>query len=197
MIIVVDLDKTLLKVDSFPKWIFFHLRLASVSNPLLFLHLLMLTVRRAFRTIGHVQFKRKMMELLDRSDWNELFAKNLSKHINMEVIQYLKGHDRAKIVLSTAAPSQYVQYLLPYLSVGFDSVFASTLQHDSIFDNWGPNKVRSFQGKYATCDLLITDHRDDLPMMQLSTKTILVNPSETTLRMVKKAGVNIEQIIQE
>ncbi|MCC7460554.1 MAG: haloacid dehalogenase-like hydrolase, partial [Proteobacteria bacterium] len=189
MIIVVDLDKTLLKVDSYPRWIFFHLRHALFSNPLLFLYLFWLTSKRALKFIGHQRFKHKAMKLLDKSDLNELFAKEISTEISPEVTQFIKSHDGARLVLSTAAPAQYVQHLTLHLPVKFEATFCSRLESHTFFDNSRDNKVLSFQDKFNNepCSLFITDHHDDLPMMKLSLKNILVNPSETTLRVVKNA----------
>jgi len=195
MIIVVDLDKTLLSVDSFKAWVFYVLRHALISNPLLFLHTFGLTFLRAMKLISHHSFKQKLMILLDKNDWSEIFAKKISKHINWDVVDRLdKYRDDASFILSTAAPNHYVQHLVQYLPLQFKNVFASSIIDDKLIDNMGEVKVKNFRENYPSevCDLFITDHHGDLPMMRLSSRVILVQPSKTTIDMVKNAGINVD-----
>lgn len=194
MIIVVDLDRTLLSKDSFPAWVFFILRQASTSNPLLFLHILTLLGLRAFGIINHLTFKKKLMILLDKNDWNELFGKHMSNFTRGKVIELMKKHDEATYVLSTAAPIQYVQYLARLLPIQFDFVFASRIIDMELYDNSGVSKVISFENVYknAKCDLFITDHYQDIPMMKFSARTILVNPSKETLTLVNSNAISSE-----
>ncbi|MEZ4846834.1 MAG: hypothetical protein R2877_07875 [Bdellovibrionota bacterium] len=112
MIVVVDLDKTLLKIDSFPAWYFYNLRHSAVSNPLLFAHMFYLGFKRALGLISHVTFKENLMKMLDKSDFHELFAKDLSKHLRIDLADHLKKlQEDATLILSTAAPNHYVQHL--------------------------------------------------------------------------------------
>lgn len=194
MIIVIDLDKTLLTRDTFPAWCLYCLRQAAFSNPILFLHLLLLITTRTIGLLSHLKFKMKMMVLLETSDWNEIFALEISKYVNKTVLNKLKTYSNARFVLSTAAPIQYVRHLTNVLPLRFESIFATHIENDELINNFGLLKVVAFTQTYKDkkCDVFFTDHTSDVPMMKMSSKVYLVNPSPKTVCEVKNNLITVE-----
>ncbi len=201
MIVVIDLDQTLLTIDSYPKWVFYLLRrsLATI-DPRTFILVFFYTALRALCIYDHSTYKHKLMLLNSRDDLNQEFAKKLTSFFNKEVLDYIKtNHHDAKLVLSTAAPINYVEHLQKLLPFKTENVFASKIENNSLVDNSRESKVSSFQKAYpnSKCDLFITDHTDDIPMMKFSNKVVLVRPSQSTIDMVKNNGINVELILKD
>lgn len=194
MIIVVDLDETLLTKNSFSAWALYCLKQAAFSNPILFFHLLFLITVRTLGLMSHLTFKKKMMLLLETSDWNEIFALEMTNHINKTVLNKLKGYPNARFVLSTAAPIQYVRHIANMLPLRFESIFATRIENHQLINNFSLVKVMAFTQTYKDkkCDIFFTDHASDVPMMKMSSKVYLVNPSQKTLLEVKNNLITAE-----
>lgn len=202
--IVIDLDQTLLRCNSFPKWISFLLKKSISTVRLdLFLTIGIFSLLRLLRFISHSTYKRKISSLPIPKDWNETFSKELTGHFQNSVIDYVKtiykSNPSLKLILSTAAPANYVEPLSKYFPFSFHQVFASSFKEDSFIDHAGLNKAISFTQAYGDiqCELFITDHHTDIPMMKLSNKVMLVNPSHATLRMLEANDIKFEQLLIE
>lgn len=196
MLVVVDLDRTILKVDSFPKWVIFLLEKTLSSRKVrLFLFTLYFVILRALNLIDHQSFKMKLMAFDYPTDWNEQFAQTLIPAFQESVIDYLKTilrkHPTARFVVSTAAPVGYVENLLKNVPFKLDKVIASRIQDRRFIDNSGEAKAESFKQAYPNtqCDLFITDHHSDIPMMRMSKLVILVKPSKRTLALARNNGI--------
>jgi phosphoserine phosphatase len=204
MIVVIDLDKTLLTVDSYPKWAFFLLRRAIATiDPRTFILVFSYTTLRALRVYDHLTYKKKLMMLNNRDDLNQEFAKSLAPFFRKTVLDYIKNikndHTNAKFILSTAAPINYIEHLPAILPFKVEHLFASKIENKVLVENSGQAKVDSFQKVYpnSKCDIFMTDHSDDLPMMKFSDKVVLVGPSQSTIDMVKNRGINVEFTLKD
>lgn len=204
MIVVIDLDQTLLTIDSYPKWVFYLLRrsLATI-DPRTFILVFSYTALRALCIYDHSTYKQKLMLLNSRDDLNQEFAKYLILFLRNSVLSYIenlkKKYPHVKFVISTAAPINYVMYLSQLLPFQTDKIIASRIESNLLLDNSKESKVRSFIKTYPDlkCDLFMTDHISDLPMMKFSDKVILVRPSQSTIDMVKNNGINFELILKD
>lgn len=191
-IVVVDLDGTLIEVNSFPRWVLHVIkRTAAEGNFKSFILAVGLLIFRKVGLLSHYQFKKKMM-LLDYSENCDLsFAQLLRGRVRSSVVQALSELDRPLIVLSTAAPVNYAQHLLNFEGVAFDVVLSSYIDDGKLIENYSTEKVNAFKNYFsdAGCDIFFTDHYEDLPMMKYANKVFLVNPSEKTLKMVRDNAV--------
>jgi len=201
-VLVVDLDGTLIKVNSFHKWFFFLAK--KLTREVRFYKLISLfyaTVLRAMKLHTHSQWKRNVM--LISSDLEEKcflsFSENLIKERN-NIEPYIRGEFGLRI-LATAAPEFYSKHVASLF--GFDVCLATGSPITEV--NWKENiraekrfKVQDYlksQNYSGNIDTLITDHKDDLPLMRISENVLLVNPDRNTVIAVDGERLNWTKLI--
>ncbi|ULC60524.1 haloacid dehalogenase-like hydrolase [Flaviramulus sp. BrNp1-15] len=198
-VLVVDLDGTLYTINTFHYFIKF-LIIDCFSNLKIGL-LFKLCIALASRIFtSHSKMKHNVLKLLNnRSDINyECFVKSISsKKRHISHLEENKFHTK---VLATAAPSCYAKVIAQ--NEGFDVCIGTSfpsIKFNSSFENKSEVKksnVLNYLKKQKTdqIDLFITDHIDDLPLMKLAKKNIIVQPNNGFLLALKQNSISFEVI---
>ena len=208
--IVVDLDKTLVKVNTFRHFIVMAVKASIVR--LHFAPLLLIVAAigcRLLRIYSHSDMKRQILSAtagfvteLDLAH----FAAKMAVSANTEVLKIIsQAHEnREKVILATAAPEIYAQKIA--MLTGCDTCIATALP--SQCTDWNEcareHKLVAVKAYTDSCNLhisgLITDHFDDIPLMaECSPKggaIFLVSPGKRTLEQIAEAGITSYSIIK-
>lgn len=204
--IVIDLDGTLININSFKSYIIYILKETIKSiNIHLFSYTIFWVLLRKCRCISHEKMKFHILQITNKfmtqHRLQHFTLMYLLPNINNEVHTFCKQY-QAKgyyIYLSTAAPENYVKELFPYLN--FDGYCASPMPQKKE-KNWKEN-IRK-QKYINTCLLLkktntqlaimITDHYDDLPLLEIpKEKNILVNPNNKTISILHSHHIDFQK----
>jgi len=190
-VVVVDLDGCLCSVNTFRFWLLF-----SFFYFLFSLHWILLSkfircvLLRIFGKTDRVQMKQDILKVTEHLPQYAInvFCGFLKIFVNRNVLSEMHKYDSACIVLCTAAPALYVEIFAEKFC--FDRVFATPSVSDV---GWRENigcvkleNVRKFYGEDVVFNCVMTDHYDDLPLLLMANRCVLVRPSDTTL--VKVAG---------
>lgn len=193
-IIVTDLDGTLINKNSFPMWVFNLLKCSFFSfNLKIFFTVNFLLIKRKLNIISHKDFKFELMSLKYPLEFDNKFAMILRKHINKDVENLLRENSTI-IVVSTAAPINYVRFFVKVLDLNVDQLHASYIdEFGLLFENISENKVASFSNSFPNCgcDIFFTDHYEDEPMINFSEKTFLIKPSNKTKEILSANSSDI------
>ena len=203
--IVIDLDGTLLNTNTFICYIIFICKIALLKGDFFSVcRVVLLIFLRKIRIISsHENFKKKILTCLNKYS-NERNMKDFSvtmyKYENQRVISLLNKYRELgyATLLSSAAPETYVEVIASHYL--FDFKCATPKVIDS---NWREN-VGEFK-KYNTLSLLkrnslvmsvlVTDHYDDLPLLQINKdNNFIVNPTDKTRRKIEEKHVNCKFI---
>lgn len=201
--VVVDLDGTLLTVNTFHRYIAFMSRVAFGSSYFDVLAKIALAVAaRGMRLIPHAEMKRMVLGATVRHASDGLmdgFTAQLRRYADSRVltlIEKCRGESDC-LVLATAAPDVYARRIAGMY--GFDACIATPSDTSG---QW--RELSGVAKRDAVCRWLeenslklatvITDHADDLPLMACNATgaNILVSPGEATVRRVEAAGVGFE-----
>jgi len=199
-IIVVDLDGTLVRVNTFHRWMRFSLLLALKKGRFLTAAKMAFTVAlRLFKRISHARMKYLFLtfsEPLAEPRDIERFVRSLDAYIHPAIRQTV-AQTRAFTLLATAAPALYAVPLAK--RYGFQHCIATPGTATSPwYETLRERKAEAFEawcsarGIPCRIDRLYTDHYDDLPLMKRARTTVLVNPSSTTLQKVQEEGIRFE-----
>lgn len=188
-VLLVDLDGTLLSTNTFHKYIFFIAKYYFKKNLFKTFVILFFVSARLARVISHSKLKYNLLKL--SQDLPEeivvSFGKSLMKYKNQSVSQIIVNYEGLK-VLASAAPEKYTKSLGEHFN--FDITLSTKNPGDnSWIENIKENKKSSLLDylnyqdleKQFVLDVIVTDHHDDLPLMEIFDKIILVNPSQETL----------------
>ncbi|MEZ9135573.1 hypothetical protein AB4162_06705 [Vibrio sp. 10N.286.52.B1] len=193
-IIVTDLDGTLINKNSFPMWVFNLLKCSFFSfNLKIFLKVVFLLIKRKLNIISHKDFKFELMTLKYPLEYDEKFSLILKKHINRDVENLIKENS-AIIIVSTAAPINYVRFFVKVLDLNVDQLHSSYIdEFGLLFENLSENKVASFSKSFPNCDcdIFFTDHYEDEPMINFSKKTFLIKPNDKTKEILSRNSSDI------
>ena len=115
-------------------------------------------------------------------------------HLNTQVVLKLLELSNQVVVISTAAPERYARYLTRILPFKVNSIHASHIEEQELFDNVGENKLNSFHKMYSgqRIDVFFTDHYEDIPLLNISEYNYLVNPSHTSQRIIDEKEISYE-----
>lgn len=195
--IVVDLDGTLVSINTFKYYILYILKETVKSTNLSLLsYTIFWVLLRKCRCISHEKMKFHILRISDKfmtkhrlQQFTHIYLlPNINNNINTFCKQQqIKGY---YIYLSTAAPENYVKEFFNYLNFNGYCASPMPLKKEK---NWKEN-IRK-QKCINTCQLLeaenvqlsimITDHYDDLPLLQIpKEKNILVNPDNKTISIL-------------
>lgn len=199
-VLVVDLDGTLFKINTFHyfiKYLFFK-SVLSLQFRLLFQLFLALS-SRLYRT--HAEMKYRVLKLLKhRSDIDYSDFLN-TIYIKKRDFAILKDESFDIKILATAAPTCYAKIIAEreHFQVCLGTDFPDS-NFDSTFENSKKvkkeNVMNYLKGKNLNeIDTLVTDHMDDLPLMKLARRTIIVEPSENLLNQLKQFSISFEVIV--
>lgn len=144
-VVCVDFDGTLIRTNSFPKWILFCLE-RSIKEMRLLLAVQLVTLlflRKAMSSLSHVEFKKMINDLNYPEGWSEYFCKKLYKDYRSHaVFTKIKALDVDKVILTTAAPCCYAKSLAQVFTIKGArlEVLCSHLKKQGFFDNYRENK---------------------------------------------------------
>ncbi|WP_242132716.1 haloacid dehalogenase-like hydrolase [Aestuariivivens marinum] len=196
-VLVVDLDGTLYATNTFRQFIKY-VWIRSIMNVdiILSFQVLFLIIMRLIRIIGHAELKFYFLSFIanrsyiDKSD----FVSSLCIYKrNIMVLQSQKYNLK---VLATAAPEIYSRIIAK--EQGFDVCIATknpNSRYHKEYENSKENKKENVLSYLKTkgldsVDLLITDHVDDLPLIKISKRNIIVNPNIRFEKMLQALEID-------
>jgi phosphoserine phosphatase len=194
--IVVDFDSTLIKVNSFPRWVLFNLTHSLLAGrfALFFKVALLLARRKIARRISHEEFKSGLLLLGLPDEWQHQFAGKLiasmRREIHADLVEY--GNKGNEVVLCSAAPQGYLESFAESALGGLNNrVFAigSRIVDGRLYNNSGADKVLSLQDRFkgASVSVLYTNSCEDMPLAGIAEKVFLVDPSKKDLARYRRA----------
>lgn len=203
--VIFDFDGTLIRVNSFPKWVKFLLwnQLKNAEFKTFFKLIKLLFHRKISRRISHNEFKQRLMQMNFESA-STAFAKDLMRHLNQDVFERLKFHLKSKdmIAISSAAP---LDYLMPFMqSIVQENllIIGSRISDNELITNHKISKLQNlelqrFIDSDEEFDILYTDSWDDFSLAQRAKHIILVNPTEQNKALYLKNFLVKIEILKE
>lgn len=198
-VLVVDLDGTLMSINTFHYFIKYILIYGLKRLKLIFvIHCCYILVLRGLKRISHAKMKYSILKLISKHDTLDIgeFVKEISSKKNK--IPVLNERFDIKI-LATAAPNIYADVIAK--NEGFD-VCISTKFPEKFSEDFQnikevkKNNVMSYllDLQIKEIDVFVTDHIDDLPLMRLSKKNIIVSPTLTLITQLKQNNIAFETV---
>ena len=197
-ILVVDLDGTLYDCNTFHKYLIFRLKVSVRNYDLISLVVLgAIIFLRSIKLISHKRLKYLSMKMSNLSNKQiKEFVMSLERYKNIfpeftDVTYDLK-------ILATAAPDIYARSIASMNN--FEFCLATSFEGDgykSFRENKGLNKKESLQFLLKTynrpsVDVFMTDHEDDIPVINLANHVVVVNPSKFLGSWLKQNFSNFE-----
>ena len=168
--LVVDLDRSLLKIDLFEEILAGSL----INNPLVFIKTIMLAINYKARAKS---FIAKNIEIeYDILPYNKMV---------IDIIANYKAQGY-QILLATGAPTVYAIPIAKYLGI-FDNVIAT----DGNRNNVGSKKLEAIRKTIGDDFIYLADSKKDLPIWLHCKKAILVGKNNVLKNKLKKNGVTI------
>jgi len=174
---VVDLDKTLIAIDSFRYLVF-----KEIDFPLLILIIL-----RALKIISRYKFAQEASEKLKKVLSNEKEIEELVRYliskINNEVLEKVRCRSTgdAVTVIVSASPEEYVKKIanrFGFLGMG------SYWEGGRYFHCYGPNKIEYLEKKFPKKDYIynfvISDSKEDISLLSLFKTGVLLKKKRFT-----------------
>lgn len=200
MILVSDFDGTLIRVNSFPKWILFVLKKSflSFNLTLLFFVTVALVKRKFFSNISHLEFK----QIIDGFDypkgWSFEFVTIIfSKYKSEAVLSEIGKFSFESLLITTAAPECYAQ-AIPFVLKKDNieaSILCSRMVDNEFVDNYQQQK-KKLALKYIKDEefIFFTDHYDDLALAKYAQTLYLCNPSARNKQVFDACELNYKII---
>lgn len=184
-IVIVDLDGTLVKGNSFHEFIKAGFKHSSLKKKLKLLGIFTL---RILKLIDHRKMKFRILEVVTPDEKMEKdFRQRINKILNREVYDKVSDYRREGVEtwLVTAAPDIYIPLI-------WDGKFFATETESNPegIECRGENKVKVIRQQLKEGDeieAVFTDHYDDLPLMELNAKNFyLVDPDTKTMKKFRE-----------
>lgn len=205
--VIVDFDGTLVKINSFEKF-FKQLFKYWIMNLKIgySLYLLFLILIRKMKLIEHAELKKRTLQYVQNKDikiFIEQFSKKLISDVNANVVEIIQNYrnEGYAIHLCTAAPKLYIEKFTSYFSFKFDEIVCTDSPTEEMDwkENLGEHKLYStnilLHKRSEKLMVLLTDSYDDIPLLKIhKLKNIIVNPSEKTIKLLKKENIPFELI---
>jgi len=200
-IVVIDLDGTLVSINSFHKWMIFIFKKSLITNRIDSCKIIYSILKRFVKLTTHKQMKYSILQISEKEiylKYIDEFVEELSVYVNTKVMSYLDDTNNVTI-LATAAPLVYVELFSKKFK--FDYTTATPLSSD---ENWFENirgKKKETLNKVLLsidknhCDLVVSDHHDDIGIMELSKNILLVNPSEKSIALLEEKNIGFTIIV--
>lgn len=202
--VVFDFDGTLIRVNSFPKWVKFlawskfkNLDFSSFSKIIG-----LIFKRKLLNSIRHEEFKKALMELPFSADEVIEFARFLKSFEHQNVMGKLQQllDEGCFVAISSAAPEMYLKVYAKITELENVTVIGASISENKLILNHSINKIENLEEKgfikpTEKIEVLFTDSEEDWPLAQRSHKTILVNPSENTLSFYRNQNRTIVEIL--
>ncbi|WP_168796624.1 HAD family hydrolase [Cognatitamlana onchidii] len=198
-VLVVDLDGTLYKANTFHYFIKYLLIFGLSHLKLLFLIKLSLALFSRV-TSSHAKMKYNILNVVkDRPDINYRgFVDSMkSKRHHIPII---KDESFSFKILATAAPSCYADIIAQ--DEAFDLCLGTEFSNDPFsgrFENVKNIKKQNVlnylkANNLGTVNTFVTDHIDDLPLAKVAKFNLIVNPSQTFLEELKHNSISFDVI---
>ena len=202
--IIIDLDGTFVRVNTFHKWMkFLFVEALKKVQLVSVIKILTIITLRYTKRIDHAKMKYRILEISEQIiEKNQIiqFVKTLDPYIHQDLFKIIQ--DKSHItILATAAPVLYAQSIKDIYH--FDFLLAT---NDTTHFPWQENireeKAKNVEKLFEqhTWDseksILYTDHHDDIPLMQMVSLTYLVNASEKTKILTRDAKINFELVYE-
>jgi len=193
---VIDLDGTLLRTNTFHKWMLFLLKKSFFKYPQDSLKLIYIASLRLSKQITHTQMKYKVLQISEAQHFKKYiddFVGTLDIYLNNEVLKFVKN-DNTINILATAAPELYANKIADIY--GFEYCLATpSTNNKQWYENIREKKKNTLltlmnSMKIDKVDIVITDHHDDIPIMKLANQILLVAPSKQTIQLLEKNIIN-------
>lgn len=196
-LLVFDLDGTILRVNSFPRWAMCLMvgRLPGLGlrrRVRLSLHALLLVVMRKLGGLSHVELQRRLQAAVApcQPATTARFRASLLQYVRPNLLALLEmvRHQRIDAVLATAASREYAEELGRQLGFGY-IVATQSSRNTGQSDNSGEEKrrqvhrIRAEQGWTDRSIILFTDHIDDLPLILDSSLVCWFGSSDMLLKV--------------
>lgn len=206
--IVVDLDETLVTVNTFHHFIKFTAKAAAQKMKLMaLLRLTIAAATRALRIFPHSTLKHTVMNIAAHtlSDAQLLeFASQITAFTNEKVANIISdAHSRGvKVILASAAPALYAAHIAAIS--GCNHCIATEMPQRMKLTECRGERKKSRVEEYLdteklTLEAVITDHSDDIPLIRecinRSGKVFLVSPDLTTISKLKQERITSYTII--
>ncbi len=179
-VVVVDLDGTLSKSNTFHLFVRFLLKQTWARFALLNLFaIFFFSLLRAFKLITHKRWKYQILRIAYTQNWPvDAFIETLQPTLNQNILENINKFEYR--ILATAAPSFYADILAK--KYDFTHCVATDYSQDDqgFIENFSQEKLRRVQQclqQYSLkqIDLLMTDHIDDAPLIGMAQQTWLFN----------------------
>lgn len=205
-VVVIDLDKTFLKVNTFKLYIYYVSiwALQVVRLDICFI-LTFYTLLRKCRFISHSDMKfhiLKKTEFFMNKQRLNFFVNLISKEVNVNVLHLLHMY-KAKgyyCCLSTAAPTNYA--VIIQRRYDFNGLCATPMPsdvnewHENVREEKCRNTLKHILAEKLIFEVLITDHHDDIALLKIrKSSNILVNPSLQTVQKMLVNNIQYEQLL--
>lgn len=207
--LAIDLDGTLIATNSFQDYLSYcgHSALYCLRLDIA-LSILFWVALRKVRLIRHSTMKRRLLNrtasFMQQKDRLDQFIERELISINAKALQLMEQYRNRGylLILTTAAPGLYAHPIAENLHI--DLCCATQLPSEVVIGQWrenvGEQKVdslrRMLQIQKAELDVVITDHYDDLPLLNSNEgDNFVVAPSSKTVQMLKKNCTKPYQIL--
>lgn len=204
---VFDLDGTLIRVNSFHRWMAYAACWSMCHGRFdIFAGIVWPSLLRIAGRIDHASMKRRILAATLPLPSTALarFAGRLLHSVNAEVYRYLSSYLRDPeytVVLVTAAPENYVAPLAQRLGIALFIATPTDIDAPGWSEVVEERKVARLAQTVGRpvagldIDVVFTDHHQDLPLLKLATRRYLVTPSARTQDVMKRAGLNDYSVI--
>ena len=198
--LVVDLDGTLLSTNTFTQFI--------IQSMIVMIHtlkwkkvwlLIQVIIKRKLKQVTHEQMKFKILQITNDlfSEQDILqFAQKLSKKKNNNVIKVITDYKKQGYItcLSTAAPFIYSKKIQEIFNIDLICATPSAINNLSWKENVREEKcintIKLLQKNNIELKVFITDHYDDIPLLEISKdENMLISPSKKTLNRIKTKSI--------
>ena len=199
--LAIDLDGTLLSTNTFRDYLSYcgSAALHNFQFDICF-SILWWVVLRKLRLVSHSRMKQALLDrtaafMTQKSRLDHFVEKEMT-YLNVPVQRLMepyrnRGH---LLVLATAAPAFYAHAIAEFLNM--DLCCGTLLPSEVVIGEWkenvGQHKVealqRLLQVHKAELDVVITDHSDDLPLLNSNTsgRNIVVGASPASIAAIEK-----------
>lgn len=197
---VFDFDKTLVAEDSFQLFS----RMAAASRREHSYALLLAALCKA-GLIGNTAYKERVLQRLWYGRTPDAQAKilaglyeQLERLVHDAIVRHLREHLHLghQVVVLSASPALYVAPFVRKVWSGDIEVLASRFGHGDGGNLYGAQKAevtrRLIDARRPRVVWVYTDHRSDLPLIEMAHRVRLVRPSAGLLRTLRARGIAFE-----
>lgn len=182
-VVVVDLDGTLSRSNTFHLFVRFLLKQAWARFALFNLFaIFFFSLLRVFKLITHKKWKHQILRIAYTQKWSvDVFIETLQPTLNQSILEDINKFEHR--ILATAAPVFYADRLAKQYNFTHCVATDYSQDYQRFVENFGQEKLRRVQQylqqhSLKQIDLLMTDHIDDAPLISIAQQNWLFNADE-------------------